>query len=231
MPPRRAGGRDSSASILADCKPRFALTSRTFASAIRDDMLSGFAEFDLDWLMLDIEAPSLAAEVGAPLPRDNDIAFLQYTSGSTANPKGVIVTHANLIANLGMITQAFGNSGGSTYLSWVPLFHDMGLILNVLAALYAGAGTVLMSPISFLQRPLVWLRAIGDFAAEVAGGPNFAFDHCVARFQPAQMEGVDLSSWQVAFNAAEPVCAGTLQRFAETFAPYGFEPRAFQPCY
>ncbi len=230
MPPRRAGGRDSSAAIIADCDPRFALTTTSFVSTIREDMVARFADFHLDWLMIDLNEP--AAEGEAPTHCDpSDIAFLQYTSGSTADPKGVMVSHANLIANLEMIRQAFGNSKHSTYLSWVPLYHDMGLILNVLQAIYVGAATILMSPVSFLQRPLLWLRAIADFKAEVAGGPNFAFDHCIARFQPSQMEGVDLSGWKLAFNAAEPVRAGTLKRFAETFAPYGFDARAFYPCY
>ncbi|HTJ03386.1 MAG TPA: fatty acyl-AMP ligase [Methylovirgula sp.] len=230
MPPRRTGGRDSSAAIIADCAPRFAFTTSSFVSAIREDMIARFADFQLDWLMIDVDEAGVEGQ--APVHCDpSDIAFLQYTSGSTADPKGVMVSHANLIANLEMIRQAFGNDKRSTYLSWVPLYHDMGLILNVLQAIYAGATTILMSPVSFLQRPLLWLRAIADFKAEVAGGPNFAFDHCIARFQPSQMDGVDLSGWKVAFNAAEPVRAGTLARFAETFAPYGFDAHAFHPCY
>lgn len=230
MPPRRAGGRDSSAAIIANCDPRFAFTTGSFVSAIREDMMARFADFHLDWLKIDLAEPGADGEV--PASGDpGDIAFLQYTSGSTADPKGVMVSHANLIANLDMIRQAFGNHESSTYVSWVPLYHDMGLILNVLQAIYAGATTVLMSPVSFLQRPLLWLKAIADFKAEVAGGPNFAFDHCIARFQPNQMDGINLSHWKIAFNAAEPVRAGTLIRFAETFAPYGFNPQAFFPCY
>jgi acyl-CoA synthetase (AMP-forming)/AMP-acid ligase II len=115
--------------------------------------------------------------------------------------------------------------------SWVPLYHDMGLILNALQALYAGATCVLLAPAGFIQRPLTWLRAIHTYKAEVAGAPNFAFDLCVDRFRPEQIEGVDLSGWQVAFNGAEPVRADTLQRFASTFAPYGFHAEASYPCY
>lgn len=229
MPPRRASARDSSENIIGDCKPRFGFTSRSFV--IRDEMIARFAEFAIDWIMLDIATAQEPAGDKLPAPAPSDIAFLQYTSGSTASPKGVIVSHANLIANLDMIRIGFGNTPQSTYVSWVPLFHDMGLILNVLEAIYIGVPCILVSPVSFLQRPLVWLRAISDFKAEVAGGPNFAFDHCVSRFQEKQMEGVDLSSWKVAINAAEPVRTGTLQRFAETFAPYGFDPHAFYPCY
>jgi acyl-CoA synthetase (AMP-forming)/AMP-acid ligase II len=161
----------------------------------------------------------------------NDLAFLQYTSGSTSAPKGVMVSYANLLENLEMIRRAMGHSRASTHVCWMPLHHDMGLILNVLEAFYVGATCALMAPVSFLQRPLTWLRAIHEFGAEAAGGPNFGFDLCVARFRPEAMAGVDLSGWRVAFNGAEPVRAQTLQQFAKTFAPYGFRPSAFYPCY
>ena len=142
-----------------------------------------------------------------------------------------MVRHANLLENLEMIRCAMGHSRASTHVCWMPLHHDMGLILNVLEAFYVGATCALMAPVSFLQRPLSWLRAIYEFKAEAAGGPNFGFDLCVARFRPEAMAGVDLSGWRVAFNGAEPVRAQTLQQFAKTFAPYGFDPSAFYPCY
>ena len=151
-------------------------------------------------------------------PVPDDIAFLQYTSGSTSAPKGVMVSHANLLANLAMIARAFGNTRRSTCVSWVPLYHDMGLIINALQSLYVGAACVLMTPVAFVQRPLVWLRAIGDYRAEVAGGPDFAFDLCVERYRPEQMAGIDLSGWKVAFNGAEPVRAETIRRFSQTYA-------------
>ena len=164
-------------------------------------------------------------------PRRDDVAFLQYTSGSTSAPKGVIVSHGNLVENSEMIRLAFGNTRQSTYVSWVPLYHDMGLILNALQSLYVGALCVLLAPVSFMQRPLGWLRAIHDYRAEVAGGPNFAFDLCVRRYRADQMEGIDLSCWKVAFNGAEPVRAATIERFAATFAPYGFDAKSAQPAY
>jgi acyl-CoA synthetase (AMP-forming)/AMP-acid ligase II len=166
-----------------------------------------------------------------PRPGREDLALLQYTSGSTALPKGVMVTHASLLENLEMIRLAFGNTQASTHVSWVPLHHDMGLVLNALQAFYLGATCVLMAPVSFLQRPLSWLKAIHNHRAEVAGGPNFAFDLCVSRFRRDAMEGIDLSCWRVAFNGAEPVRADTLASFAATFAPYGFDPHALYPCY
>jgi acyl-CoA synthetase (AMP-forming)/AMP-acid ligase II len=115
--------------------------------------------------------------------------------------------------------------------SWVPLYHDMGLILNVLQTMYTGALCVLMAPNAFMQRPLSWLQAIHKYRAEVAGAPNFAYDLCVTRFQPERLVGLDLSSWKLAFNGAEPVRAETIERFAATYAPYGFSPKATYPCY
>jgi acyl-CoA synthetase (AMP-forming)/AMP-acid ligase II len=142
-----------------------------------------------------------------------------------------MVSHGNLIENLEMIRLTLDNTGQSTYANWVPLYHDMGLILNVLQSLYVGAPCVLLAPVTFMQRPLQWLRAIHNYRAEVAGGPNFAFDLCVRRFRADQVKDLDLSCWKLAFNAAEPIRADTIERFAEMFGPYGFEPRAICPLY
>ena len=232
MPPRRAGLRDASGAIIADCRPRFALSGERFVLASRTDLATRPELAEVTWVTVDINRSAALSRSSGGIPIDNGaLAFLQYTSGSTSMPKGVMVAHDNLVQNLEMIKAVFGTARQSTYVSWVPLHHDMGLILNCLESLYVGAACILMSPTLFLQRPLSWLRAISDYGAEIAGGPNFAFDHCIARFQPEQMQGVDLSSWQVAFNAAEPVQADTLARFASTFARYGFDSKAFHPCY
>jgi acyl-CoA synthetase (AMP-forming)/AMP-acid ligase II len=130
-----------------------------------------------------------------------------------------------------MIRIALGNTRQSTYVNWVPLYHDMGLILNALQALYVGATCVLMAPNAFMQRPLGWLRAISHYRAEIACGPNFGFDLCVSRYRADQMEGVDLSSLRIALNGAEPVRADTISRFIETFAPHGFDSHAMYPAY
>jgi acyl-CoA synthetase (AMP-forming)/AMP-acid ligase II len=228
--PRRTSKRDASANIVADCMPKFALTSEAFASSVRDDVITRFAGHGLEWVILGDTKARLDESVGTR-PSRGTLALLQYTSGSTASPKGVMVSHANLLDNLEMIRRAFGNTGTSNYVSWVPLHHDMGLVLNVLEAFYVGAPCVLMAPVAFLQRPLSWLKAIHDMRAEVAGAPNFAYDLCVSRFRPEGMTDIDLSGWRVAFNGAEPVRAETLERFATTFEPYGFNRRALYPCY
>src|SRR6266566_570196 len=231
MLPRRNSSLDSSASILADCSPRFAITNANVSRA-RLDVVERFEKLKMEWLIVDSERKSSPDQNRLlPTPGPEDIAFLQYTSGSTSDPKGVMVTHGNLIENLEMIRLTLDNTGQSTYASWGPLYHDMGLILNVLQSLYVGAPCVLLAPVTFIQRPLQWLRAIHNYRAEVAGAPNFAFDLCVQRFRADQVKDLDLSCWKLAFNAAEPVRADTIERFAATFRPYGFEPRVMYSLY
>jgi acyl-CoA synthetase (AMP-forming)/AMP-acid ligase II len=232
MPPRRNAARDASAGILADCAPRLGLAPQALIDGERGDFLPHFATADIVWLAVDkAPAPPPPAPPAVTGWQGSDPAFLQYTSGSTSAPKGVMVSHANLLANLAMIARAFGNTRRSTYLSWVPLYHDMGLILSALQSLYVGSLSVFLAPAAFMQRPLLWLRAIGEYRAEVAAAPNFAYDLCVERYQPEQMEGVDLSGWRLALNGAEPVRADTIRRFAATFAPHGFAAEAIYPAY
>ena len=230
MPPRRAGARDASAAILGDCRPRFALSLSSQLSGDGADLRARLSPTTgLDWIAADLIAPLDAFDAAAA--RHTECALLQYTSGSTSSPKGVMVSHANLVVNLEMIRKAFGNDRASSYASWTPLYHDMGLILNALQAVYVGAPCYLMAPVNFVQRPLVWLEVLSRHRIEVAGCPNFGYDHCVDRFRPEAVEGLDLSAWRVAFNGAEPVRAETLERFARTFAPYGFRASSFYPCY
>ena len=231
MPPRRVGARDSSSAIIADCAPRFVLTSGRLLAG-RPDIVDRCRVLGLQCLAIDtVPSGPVSAKLG-PLGRGHrGPAFIQYTSGSTSAPKGVMVTHRNLLANLEMIRHALGNTRRSAYVSWVPLYHDMGLVLNCLETLYLGSLGVLMAPATFMQRPLSWLRAISHYKAEVACAPNFAYDLCVDRFRPDQMEGVDLSGWKIALNGAEPVRAATLDRFSSAFAPYGFRCESLYPAY
>ena len=228
MLPRRQSARDASAGIMANCEPVVALTNAAFA--IRGDLQARFAREQIQWLSVDLTR----LEPGAadfPFPDPQDIAFLQYTSGSTSEPKGVAVSHANLLANLEMIRASLGTTPQSTYVNWVPLYHDMGLILNALEAFYVGASCILMAPNAFMQRPLNWLHAVHRYRAEVACSPNFGFDLCVSRYRADQMRDIDLSCWKVALNGAEPVHAETIKRFIETFAGHGFDPGAVFPAY
>lgn len=161
----------------------------------------------------------------------SSLAFLQYTSGSTGDPKGVMVSHGNLMANQAAIQQSFEHSHDSVVVGWLPLYHDMGLIGNILQPLYLGTHAILMSPMAFLEQPIRWLKAISVYQATTSGGPNFAYDLCVRKISPAQKRDLDLSCWRLAFNGSEPVRAGTMERFVEAFGTSGFRRDAFYPCY
>lgn len=161
----------------------------------------------------------------------DSVAFLQYTSGSTGNPKGVIVSHRNIMANQRMICEAFGHSDKTVFVGWLPFHHDMGLVGNIMQPLYLGIPSVLMSAAAFVQKPVRWLKAISKYKATTSGGPNFSYDQCVRRCSDAELAGLDLSSWKVAFNGAEPVRAETLAQFQAKFQRYGFSSRSFYPCY
>ncbi|MFC4161443.1 fatty acyl-AMP ligase [Chitinimonas lacunae] len=167
----------------------------------------------------------------APQAHSDDIAFIQYTSGSTGSPKGVVVSHRNILANEAMIAAGMRLDARSRIIGWLPHYHDMGLIGNILQPLYLGAECLLMPPASFIQKPLRWLRAISDHHGSVSGGPDFAYRLCVDKISAEQAAELDLSCWQVAFSGAEPVRADTLDRFSERFGPAGFRRAAFYPCY
>jgi acyl-CoA synthetase (AMP-forming)/AMP-acid ligase II len=225
---RRKVALDRLYSIAADARPRAVFTT----PAIRDSFRSrtaGVAGFDgARWLTSeDVDAsrewrsPGLGAE---------SLAFLQYTSGSTAAPRGVMVSHGNLLQNAQDLAVAMDNEGKNA-VSWLPLHHDMGLVGVVLQAAYSGMRATLMSPLHFLQRPVRWLQAISRYRSHTSGAPNFAYDLCVRKTTPEQCEGLDLSSWRVAFNGSEPVRAATLERFAEKFRHWGFRPESLYPCY
>lgn len=161
----------------------------------------------------------------------NDLAFLQYTSGSTTTPRGVMVSHRNLLHNLNFIQESFGQTSESRTVIWLPPYHDMGLIGGILQPLFTGNPVTLIPHLMFLQRPIRWLEAITRFKATTSGGPNFAYELCLRKIKPEQREQLDLSSWEVAFNGAEPLNPKTVEQFSEFFAPCGFRREAFLPCY
>jgi amino acid adenylation domain-containing protein len=216
--------------IAQDSGARFILTTRSLANNQR--LISQAPEMaDACWIATDQLTEHLASAWRQPELTGETLTFLQYTSGSTGQPKGVINTHANLLHNERLIAQRFGSDSSIHVVGWLPLFHDMGLIGNVLHPLYLGASCTLMSPLAFLQRPMRWLEAISHFRGNISGGPNFAYDLCARKAQPHELGRLDLSSWAVAYNGSEPIRKETLDRFAATFAPCGFRPEAFYPCY
>jgi 1-acyl-sn-glycerol-3-phosphate acyltransferase len=172
-----------------------------------------------------------AAAAGTVAPAADDLAFLQFTSGSTGRPKGVMLTHANLLANLRAIGRAVAIGPRDVVVSWLPLYHDMGLIGSWMASLYYGMPLALMSPLAFLARPARWLQALSRHRGTLSAAPNFAYELCAAKIADDELAGVDLSAWRFALNGAEPVSPEAIRRFTARFLPYGFRPAAMAPVY
>ena len=220
--------------VAVDAQASFVLTTAAIATSPQDlaRRLSYIEELShLHWLASGEIADSLAAEWCTSDIDSNTPAFLQYTSGSTATPRGVVLTHGNLLHNLGLIHTCFEVTPSTRGVIWLPPYHDMGLIGGILEPLYVGFPVTLMSPLDFLQRPIQWLAAIARTQATISGGPNFAYDLCVRKITPEQRATLDLSSWQLAFNGAESIHHETLERFAQVFGPCGFRRESFYPCY
>ncbi|BAQ82138.1 peptide synthase [Pseudomonas sp. St29] len=219
-------------SILADAEPRLLLTSAGLRdSLLQMDELQAAGAPQL--LCVDTLDPALAQDWQAVELKDQDIAFLQYTSGSTALPKGVQVSHGNLVANELLIRRGFGIdlNPDDVIVSWLPLYHDMGLIGGLLQPIFSGVPCVLMSPAYFLARPVRWLEAISEYGGTISGGPDFAYRLCSERVSESALERLDLSRWRVAYSGSEPIRLDTLERFAETFAPCGFSADNFLASY
>ncbi|WP_031486282.1 fatty acyl-AMP ligase [Streptomyces bicolor] len=224
--------------LIADADVKVILGGREVISA-----LSGMAEqlpelVDITCVATEDIPDEAAAAWREPDLTADSVAFLQYTSGSTSAPRGVMVTHGNLLDNERVITERMGHTpdviaehGHEMFVSWLPVYHDMGLIGPVLNTVYLGVTATLFSPLHFLQRPERWLTAISHYRPHTSGGPNFAYELCLKHATPGLLDDLDLSSWQVAFNGAEPIRAATLRRFADTFAPAGFRREALYPCY
>jgi acyl-CoA synthetase (AMP-forming)/AMP-acid ligase II len=229
--PLPAGGAASRRlrSIVGAAQPAAVLTAHA-TPGTRDAAERTAADLDgVPIVLIDDLTTAVDAE-GGPLGA-TDVALIQYTSGSTSQPKGVAIGQSSLCANLEMVRQAWRIDRHSRFVSWLPLFHDMGLISVVLESLWAGAMAVLMSPLAFLHDPTHWLRAIDKYRATISGGPNFAFDLCVRRCKGRAAPAFRLDSWQVAFCASEPVRATTMEAFAAAFASHGFRAEALYPAY
>lgn len=215
-------------SIICDAEPAGILSLERLRN---EPQLASFAAVqNVVWIGVDtISLPFRATSLPAPSP--DALALIQYTSGSTRSPKGVLLTHANLIANSAMITETFDHDRTGRGVGWLPLFHDMGLVGHVLQPVYGGVLSVLMSPLLFLQRPALWLQAISTWEGTTSGGPTYAFEHCSRTVRDDELEDVNLSSWRVAYCGAEKVRADVLDRFSLRFAKYGFRRDSFLPCF
>ena len=230
-PPRRNRNLVRLNSIMDDAQVALTLTSTQVVSRLQPFVSPDAGLNALKWMTTEKLSDELSDAWQQPSLDSSTLALLQYTSGSTGQPKGVMLSHGNLLHNSSLLCRAFEYSSESTCVSWLPIYHDMGLIGGVLQPLYGQFPCVLMSPMAFLQQPLRWLQAITRYRATISGGPNFAYDLCVRKTSPEQIATLDLSSWSVAFNGSEPIRARTLERFTKAFEPCGFRRESFFTCY
>ena len=230
-PPRASRNMLRLESIVNDAQTGVAMTTAHY----RGKMETSFADHPqmerMGWLTTDDLDGSASDSWVEPQLDPDSLAFLQYTSGSTSAPKGVMVTHGNLLHNTQMVQTAFGHQEGWIMGGWLPLYHDMGLIGLILEPLHLGGTSVLMTPMDFLQNPYRWLSALSRYKVQTSGAPNFAYDLCIRKITEEQKQTLDLSHLHILFNGAEPVRAETLQRFSDAFASCGFKKEAFYPCY
>lgn len=217
--------------IAHDAQAKLALTTDTILKSVHSRIDENTPLKHLDWLAIDALAHRSPSEWQRPNSQPEDTAFLQYTSGSTANPKGVMVTNKNILYNCEMIKHAFEHDTDFVSFSWLPPYHDMGLIGHILQPMYLGILSILMSPTTFLQNPYSWLKAISDYRVTTSGGPNFAYQLCVQKITPEQKKTLDLSCWEIAFTGAEPIHAETINAFSRAFASCHFRKSTFYPCY
>ncbi|NEQ20723.1 MAG: AMP-binding protein [Microcoleus sp. SIO2G3] len=230
-PPRNQRNTPRIQAVVADAQAAIALTTSGILSKVQSLLGEKTNLGNLQWLVTDNLDRGIEDSWQEPQINRETIAFLQYTSGSTGTPKGVILSHDNLLHNAAMTYRLMGHSPSSKFVSWLPTYHDMGLIGGILQPLYGGFPCVLMPPAAFLQRPYRWLQAISRHKGTTSGAPNFAYELCVHKIAPEQLDTLDLSGWSVAFNGAEAIRADTLERFAAKFAACGFRKQAFYPCY
>lgn len=217
--------------IVRDAEPAVVLTSSKLL-ANTENLFKASSLFKRQhWLATDCLVSETKPQWSDLSIRGNALAFLQYTSGSTAMPKGVMVTHRNLLHNSSYLAHAFTHTRESILVTWLPTFHDMGLIYGILQPLYSGFNCYLMPPASFIQRPLRWLQAMSRYKATHSVAPDFAYDLCARKITEEQRAALDLRHWRVAVNGAEPIRIETLERFAKVFAPCGFRRTAFYPGY
>ena len=230
-PPRRNQSLDRIEAIVADARPALALVAAPALASFTRLAEESPGLKNLRCLAVDRVPDDLAAHWQAPAVQPESLAFLQYTSGSTRTPRGVMISHRNVLHNSWIIARTFGLGAADVGVTWLPIYHDLGLIGGIVQPVYSGFPVVVFSPVAFLQRPLRWLRAISRYGGTVSGGPTFALDLCVRRSRPEEHADLDLSTWNGAFLGGEPVRHDVLERFVETFAPVGFRREALCPGY
>lgn len=227
--PTKNRGLEKIKNIVEDAEISIGITTRSILANLQKWFGEDYSTISIKWLFIEDFTEENSFDFGLPKPQQ--LAFLQYTSGSTAKPKAVMVTHENIIANSKIIQKCFQNTSESVSVCWLPSFHDMGLIDGIIQPIFSGFPSVLMSPAHFLQRPARWFKAITKYRATYSGGPNFAFDFCVERIRDDELTNIDLSSLRCLYNGSEPIRAKTIHRFIERFSSVGFNEQKIFSCY
>ena len=231
-PPKRNQKMSRLAAIIKDAQPQIILTTSSMLESIKEKLTDIVDSSALQWLATD-SLNNDEEELSYIFPNisSDSLAFLQYTSGSTGTPKGVMISHGNIVHNSASIQKAFELTEKSVSVTWLPSFHDMGLIDGIIQPLYTGFLGVILPPESFLQRPIFWLQAITKYRATHSGGPNLGYELCVEKIAPEQQKNLDLSSWVSAFSGSEPIRRRTIENFITKFQSSGFQSQYFYPCY
>ena len=227
--PEKGIGRLKAIAAKAGVKALLSIQAMARSTCLIIDGISGLE--NVPTLITDRVDDAISTDWKMPELTGESLALLQFTSGSTAEPRGVMVSHSNILHNLNCLNHCQGNSGDTRSLTWLPHFHDMGLLEGLLLPTYGGFPVTIMSPAAFLQRPLRWLKAISDLGITNSGGPNFAYELCLQKIKQEQKASLDLHSWKIAYNGAEPIRAATLNRFIDRFAPCGFRAETFRMSY
>jgi acyl-CoA synthetase (AMP-forming)/AMP-acid ligase II len=230
-PPRKNRLIERFEAIVKDSDPAVILTTQKILNDLRKNFPDEDCLSSMRYVVYEDVADDLASEWKNPEIFPEDLALLQYTSGSTGSPNGVMVSHGNMVHNSEFIKQVCEHDDNLIFVSWLPGFHDMGLVGSLIQPVYVGGTNVIIPPNIYLLKPMTWLKAISKYRATMAGGPNFALDYCVDRLRPQDLDGVDLSTIYPFFCGAEPIRKKTLDRFAATFKLWNFSPKQFYPCY
>ncbi|GGX08649.1 hybrid non-ribosomal peptide synthetase/type I polyketide synthase [Aquimarina muelleri] len=215
--------------IVSDCDANLIMTTEDIYSKSNSWFDNNEVFAKVEWLKTNVLEEDIDKKF--PLVNEEDVAFLQYTSGSTGDPKGVMVTHSNIIHNSKLIQNCNHHTSQTIGVSWLPIYHDMGLIGNILQSFYVGFEMIIMPPTAFVQKPVKWLKTISKYKATLSGGPNFAYDLCVNQIKKEDLIGIDLSSWLIAYNGSEPIRTETMGNFADSFEHLGFQRTSLTPCY
>lgn len=230
-PPKRNQKISRLEAIASDAQAKITLTTTPVLKNIQQHWGENPLQTQMQWTTTDEISTGRETTWTCPTIQPDTLAFLQYTSGSTGNPKGVMVSHGNLMHNGEVLKRCFEDTADSVSVNWLPHYHDMGLMGGIIHPVYVGLKMVLMPPIAFLQKPVRWLKAISKYRVTTTGGPNFTYDWCVKRIKPESLTGLDLSCWKVTTNGAEPIRKKSLDRFEALLAPYGFRRSVFYPSY